>query len=94
VTEQTWTITSIHDALNNPVLAARFLAEINRAPADRLLDVFARWQERAERTLAAAERGREIAAAEALGEEPAGEWVDVTGRVLTEAARIRSRGAA
>jgi hypothetical protein len=32
--------------------------------------------------------------AEARGEESAGEWVDRTDRVLAEAERIRTRGAA
>jgi len=89
-----WTIESISDALGNPALAKRFLSEINRAPAHQLLAVFARWERIAKDTLAAVERGREIAAAEARGEEPAGEWIDVTDRVIADAARIRSRGAA
>lgn len=94
MSEQPWTIQRIADALGNPTLAQRFLGEINRAPAHELLQVFAKWQGIAERSLQAAERGREIAAAEARGEEPPGEWIDVTERVLTEAARNRSRGAA
>ncbi|MFJ4925326.1 hypothetical protein [Streptomyces sp. NPDC088736] len=94
MSEQSWTIESIRDALGNPVLAQRFLSEINRAPAHQLLAVFARWERIAKDTLAAVERGREIAAAEARGEEPAGEWIDGTDRVLAEAARIRARGAA
>ena len=94
MSDQPWTIESISDALGNPTLAQRFLSEINRAPAHEILDVFAKWQGRAQRTLEAVQRGREIAAAEARGEEPPGEWIDVTERVLTEAARIRSQGAA
>ena len=94
MSEQPWTIERIRDALGNPVLAQRFLSEINRAPAHELLGVFARWERVAKDTLAAVERGRNIAAAEARGEEPAGEWIDVTDRVLADAARIRSRGAA
>jgi hypothetical protein len=89
-----WTIESIRDALGNPALAQRFLGEINRAPAHQLLAVFAKWERVAKDTLAAVERGREVAAAEARGEEPPGEWVDVTDRVLSEAARIRAQGAA
>ncbi|MFB7244603.1 hypothetical protein ACFCYX_19345 [Streptomyces populi] len=92
--EQPWTIESIRDALGNPALAQRFLGEINRAPAHELLHVFAKWERIAKDTLAAVERGREIAAAEARGEEPPGEWTDVTDRVLADAARIRARGAA
>ena len=94
MSELTWTIESIRDALGNPALAQRFLGEINRAPAHELLQVFARWERIAKDTVAAVQRGREIAAAEARGEEPAGEWVDVTDRVLSDAARIRARGAA
>jgi len=95
MSEQPWTIESIRDALGNPALASRFLGEINRAPAHHLLAVFARWERVAKDTLAAVERGRDLAAADARGEEPAGEWIDGTDRVLDDAARIRSaRGAA
>lgn len=89
-----WTIESIRDALGNRVLAQRFLGEINRAPAHQLLAVFARWERIARDTIAAVERGREIAAAEARGEQPTGNWTDVTDRVLADAVRIRARGAA
>lgn len=92
--EQPWTIESICDALGSPQLSQRFLGEINRAPAHQLLGVFAKWERIAKDTLAAVQRGREIAAAEARGEEPPGEWIDVTDRVLRDAARIRSQGAA
>ncbi|WP_405514975.1 hypothetical protein [Streptomyces canus] len=94
MSEQPWTIQSISDALGNPTLSQRFLAEINRAPAHQLLAVFARWERIAKDTLAAVERGRELAAYDARGEEPPGEWIDVTDRVLAEAERIRARGAA
>ncbi|MFE9736139.1 hypothetical protein ACFYO9_37435 [Streptomyces sp. NPDC005863] len=94
MSSEPWTIESIRDALGNPTLAQRFLAEINKAPAHELLGVFAKWQGIAQRTLDAVERGREIAAAEARGEAPPGRWIDVTDRVLAEAARIRSQGAA
>ncbi|WP_318201078.1 hypothetical protein [Streptomyces sp. SCL15-4] len=94
MSEQTWTIESIRDALGNPTLAQRFLGEINRAPAHELLAIFAKWQGIAQRTLDAVQRGREAAAAEARGEEPPGQWIDVTDRVLRDAERIRSRGAA
>jgi hypothetical protein len=94
MSDQPWTIERICDALGNPTLAQRFLSEINRAPAYDLLAVFTKWQGIAERTLAAVARGREVAAAEARGEEPPGEWIDVTDRVLADAARIRARGAA
>jgi len=94
MSDQSWTIQRIADALSNPTLAQRFLSEINRAPAHQLLAVFARWERIAKDTLAAVERGREIATAEARSEEPAGEWIDVTDRVLADATRIRARGAA
>ncbi|MCX5336915.1 hypothetical protein [Streptomyces sp. NBC_00140] len=92
--DQPWTIERISDALGNPTLAQRFIGEINRAPAHQLLAVFARWERVAKDTLAAVERGRELAAYDARGEEPPGEWIDVTDRVLAEAERIRARGAA
>ncbi|MGW2340470.1 hypothetical protein [Streptomyces sp. NPDC001661] len=94
MSEQPWTIESIRDALGNPALAQRFLGEINRAPAHELLHVFAKWERIAKDTLAAVQRGRELSEYDARGEEPPGEWIDVTDRVLAEAARIRSRGAA
>lgn len=94
MSEQPWTIQRIADALGNPTLAQRFLSEINRAPAHQLLAVFARWERIAKDTLAAVERGRQIAAAEARGEEPPGEWIDGTDRLQRVAARIQSQGAA
>lgn len=94
MSEQPWTIESIRDALGNPALAQRFLSEINRAPAHELLAVFARWERIAKDTLAAAERGRSIAAAEARGEDPTAGWTDATDRVLADADHIRVRGAA
>lgn len=94
MTETPWTIERIGEALGSPRVTQRFLRELNRATADNLLDVFTRWQTIAEDTLAAIERGREITAAEAQGEEPPGEWIDVTDLILEEAARIRSQGAA
>lgn len=94
MSSQPWTIERICDALGNPTLASRFLGEINRAPAHQLLHVFARWQGIAERTLEAVARGKEIAEFESRGEEPPGEWIDVTDRVLADAARNRAQGAA
>ena len=94
MSDQPWTIERISEALGNPTLAQRFLSEINRAPAHQLLQVFTKWQGIAQRTLDAIQRGREIAAAEARGEEPPGQWIDVTDRVLREAARNRAQGAA
>jgi hypothetical protein len=94
MSDEPWTIERIRDALGNPALAQRFLGEINRAPAHQLLRVFAKWERVAKDTLAAVERGREIAAAEARGEEPTADWTDATDRVLADAERIRTRGAA
>lgn len=94
MSEQPWTIESIRDALGNPTLAQRFLSEINRAPAHQLLGVFARWERIAKDILSAAERGRDIAGAQERGEDPTAGWEDATDRVLGEASRIRSRGAA
>lgn len=94
MSEQPWTIERICDALGNPALAQQFLAELNKAPEAQVPAVFARWREEAEGILAAVARGREIAAAEARGEDPPGNWIDVTDRILAAAARIRARGAA
>lgn len=94
MSEQTWTIESIRDALGNPVLAQRFLSEINRAPAHLLLQVFAKWERIAADTVAAVERGRELAPYDERGEALPGEWIDRTDRILAEAERIRARGAA
>lgn len=89
-----WTIERIRDALGNPALARRFATELERAPAHQLLHVFAKWERIAKDTLAAVERGGEVAAYDAQGEEPPGEWIDATDRVLAEAERIRSDGSA
>jgi hypothetical protein len=94
MSSEPWTIESIRDALGNPTLAQRFLGEINRAPAHELLHVFAKWERIAKDTLAAVERGRQLAEHDARGEQPPGEWIDGTDRVLAEAERIRTRGAA
>ncbi|MFE9404932.1 hypothetical protein ACFYNY_24830 [Streptomyces sp. NPDC006530] len=94
MSSEPWTIERICDALGNPTLAQRFLGEINRAPAHDLLAVFAKWQSIAQTTRTAVQRGREIAAAEARGEEPPGEWIDGADRLQQASARIRSRGAA
>lgn len=92
--QQPWTIERICEALGNPVLAQRFLSEINRAPAHELLSTFAKWERIAKDIVAAIQRGHEITEAEARGEEPAAGWSDATDRVLAEADRIRTRGAA
>jgi hypothetical protein len=94
MSEQPWTIESICEALGHPALTQRFLTEINKAPAHQLLTVFAKWERIAKDTIKAVERGREYAAAEARGEDIPEHWIDVTDRILTEADRIRARGAA
>lgn len=94
MSEQAWTIESIRDALGSPVLAQRFLGEINRAPAHQLLAVFAKWERIAKDTSAAAARGRDLIAYDQRGEQPPGEWTDRTDRVFADAERIRARGAA
>uniref|UniRef100_UPI0030E33DD3 hypothetical protein n=1 Tax=Streptomyces tubercidicus TaxID=47759 RepID=UPI0030E33DD3 len=95
--DKPWTIETIRDALGSTTLASRFIGEINKAPAHEVLAVFAKWQGVAERTLAAAERARQLAEADDRGEELPGQWVDRTDAVLAAADRIRSgsrRGAA
>lgn len=94
MSETPWTIESIRDALGNPALASRFLAEINRAPAHQLLAVFAKWERIAKNTLAAFEDSREIVAAVQRGEDPPGDWIDGTERLQRAAERIGSQGAA
>lgn len=94
MTSEPWTIERIHDALGAPALAARFLAEINNAPAHELLPVFAKWERIAKDTRDDLERADEILAYEARGEDPPGEWIDGTERIREAAARIRSQGAA
>lgn len=89
-----WTIESIRDALGNPTLAQRFIGEINKAPAHELLGTFAKWERIAKDIVAAVERGREIAAAEARDEDPTADWLDITDRVRAEAQRIESRSVA
>ncbi|MEU1778145.1 MULTISPECIES: hypothetical protein [Streptomyces] len=89
-----WTIERIRDAIGSPVLAQRFIGEINRTPAHELLGVFARWERIAKDTLVAVERGRQLAEYDARGEEPPGQWIDVTDRIQAEAAAARNRGAA
>jgi hypothetical protein len=89
-----WTIENIREALGNPKLSKRFLAEINKAPAHQLLAVFAKWERVAKDTVAAVERGREIAAAEERGEDPTADWPDITNLVRAEAQRNTSRNVA
>lgn len=94
MSSEPWTIERIRDALGSPVLAQRFLGEINRAPAHQLLQVFAKWERIAKDTQAALDRADEVLAYEARGEEPPGEWIDGTQRILEAAERIRTQGAA
>lgn len=92
--DRTWTIGSICEALGNPALSQRFVSEINRAPAHELLPVFAKWERIAKDVTGAVERGRVLADYDARGEQPPGEWIDVTDRIQAEAAAARARGAA
>lgn len=94
MSEQTWTIESICDALGNPALAKRFLGEINRAPAHELLAAFAKWERIAKDVTAAVQRGRDLAAYDQRGDQLPGEWIDRTDQVQADAERIRTRGAA
>lgn len=89
-----WTIERISDALGTPDLVQRFLGEINTAQADRLLAVFTKWADIAGDLEEAFDPNDPDVAAAHRGEEPPGEWIDITGEVKEEAARIRSRGAA
>lgn len=94
MSDERWTIERIREALGEGPLSHRFLTEIYQAPAPALLAVFAKWEQIATDVLAAVEQGREVAAYDARGEEPPGEWIDATDRIRTEAARIRAQGAA
>ncbi|GGX40297.1 hypothetical protein [Streptomyces noursei] len=89
-----WTIETICEALGNPAISKRFLTEINTAPAHQLLAVFAKWERLAKDTIAAVERGRDIATAEARGEDPTADWPDITDLVRAEAQRNTSRNVA
>lgn len=94
MSEQTWTIESICDALGAPELASRFLGEINKAPAHLLLTVFAKWERIARDTAVAVALGCDLAAYDQRGEPLPGEWIDRTERVMADAEHIRARGAA
>ncbi|GAA3386357.1 hypothetical protein GCM10017750_68870 [Streptomyces racemochromogenes] len=89
VSETPWNIERIRDALGSPVLAQRFIGEINRAPAHELLGVFARWERIAKDTLLTVERARELAQFDDRSEELPGEWVDATARLLDETGAAR-----
>jgi hypothetical protein len=94
MSSEPWTIERICDALGNPAMTQRFLGQINRAPAHELLTVFAKWERIAKDTVAAVERGRDLASYDARGAELPGEWSDATDSIQATADRIRSRGAA
>ncbi|RKN34966.1 hypothetical protein [Streptomyces hoynatensis] len=89
-----WTIERICEALGSPALSQRFLAEINKAPATALLDVFEKWVAAAERMQHAMTRGRELAALEGRGEGLPANLIDRTEQVFAKAEQIRARGAA
>ncbi|MFG2291971.1 hypothetical protein [Streptomyces sp. NPDC048603] len=94
MSETPWTIERICNTLGHPALAQRFLGEINRAPAHELLTVFAKWERIAKDTVAAVERGRDLAVHDARREELPGEWIDATDKIRAEADRIRAHDAA
>ncbi|MEU3693913.1 hypothetical protein [Streptomyces narbonensis] len=94
MSSEPWTIERICDALGNPALTQRFLGQINRAPAHELLTVFAKWERIAKDTVAAVERGRELAAYDARSEEAPGLWIDATDRIRTAVDQSRTSGAA
>jgi hypothetical protein len=94
VSDQSWTVETICEALGTPAARKRFLGEINRAPVHEIVTVFAKWQTVAASMTAAADRGRELARIEAESGELPGEWIDVTDRIQREAANARSRGIA
>lgn len=89
-----WTIERICEALGAPTLVSRFLGELNRAPADKLMDTFTKWQRIAEGIESAFDDNDPVVAAARRGEEPPGQWTDITDEVRQEADRIRARGAA
>ncbi|MFD9631700.1 hypothetical protein [Streptomyces violascens] len=94
MSDQTWTIESICEALGSPAAKQRFLGEINRAQVHEIVTVFAKWQAIAAGMAVAAERGRELARIEAETGEMPGEWIDVTDRIRKEATAARTRGVA
>lgn len=90
-TVEPWTIERICVALGgSPEITKRVVSEINKAPAADILDVFTKWQGRAERTVEAVARARAAAANGTLYDDT----VDITDHVMSEAARIRARQAA
>lgn len=82
---------AVEKALGSQKIVDRMHAELDSASEARRQSVLDRWTGIAERILAAEERGRELAAYDARGEELPGEWIDRTEWVLEEAARIRAR---
>lgn len=89
-----WTIERIRDALADPDLVARFLAEINTAPAHQLLTVFAKWERIAKSIEESFDDTDVIVEAVRRGEDPPGVWIDGTERLQQIEEGIRSRGAA
>ncbi|WPO69949.1 hypothetical protein [Streptomyces sp. KN37] len=88
-----WTIERICGSLGDPKLTQRFLSEINKAPAHRILTVFAKWARIAKNLEAAFDE--DVVAAARRGEAPCDDLVDGTERLEQAAAqRNRSHGAA
>lgn len=82
-----WTIERICAALgDHPEITKRIVSEINKAPASELMDVFAKWQGRAERTVEAIARAHAALADGTLYDDT----IDVTDKVLADAERIRA----
>ncbi|MGE7437980.1 hypothetical protein [Kitasatospora sp. NPDC001175] len=94
-TVEPWTIERVCAALGNPTLAQRCVSEINRAPAYQLMNVFAKWQGIAERTLEAVARGQALHANAGSGGELPGDFIEYTVDDLrAKAEQLRARDAA
>lgn len=83
-TVEPWTIERICAALgNHPEINKRIFSEVNKASAADLLDVFAKWQGRAERTLEAVARARAAHEAGTLYDDT----IDITDEIMARASR-------
>lgn len=79
-----WTIERICAALgDHPEITKRIVSEINKAPASELMDVFAKWQGRAERTVEAVARSRAALADGTLYDDT----IDITDEIMAKAGR-------
>lgn len=83
-TAEPWTIERICAALgDHPDITKRVMSEVNKASAAELLDVFAKWQGRAERTVEAVARARAAHEAGTLYDDT----VDITDEIMAKASR-------